>query len=818
MTSRAKTAIAPSRHVSSGRGGTQGGVSTAPRVWSLAAAVAAALQGQAIGTAWAADSAVPEMTEVTVTATRRTERVQDIPYSISAVSGEKLAENNIADVARLTQSVPGLVSFDSGAGGNDNRALTIRGLNSGGLNTNQTVAPVATYVNDTPVFLNLRLKDIERVEVLRGPQGTLYGSGALGGAVRFIQHAPDLRDTTVEVSAGASSTAHSHGANDEFDLILNLPVVDDVFALRLNANYGHDAGYIDQPGLYVRDASGVPVPQNPANLVTSPALMTARVGTNDNTYKSARIAALWKASESVKVDLNVYHQTGDAGNTQTISPFQQGWNQLASGHLIPENLTDKVDLQSLEITVDMGFASLTSTTSHFKHENTSQGDYTTLYELFGFYPAYYGANPRALYLAQQTLDDTGTVEELRLTSKSPGPWQWVVGAYFNKESTDVVHHEYAPGYQAYYNACSVVTPPLSTCGIGTQYGVYDQIAGIPIVLDESYVGDSFAKFTDRALYGELTYHLTDAWQITGGLRAFSQDYSQTNQTGLMFDGPDFVAAGSRATSDKHALYKLNTSYKLTPDAMIYATYAQGFRRGGVNALPASTLAGGVTDPRFFTLKPDYAYNSEIGIKGSIAKRFQYSLSAYSIDWKDIQSGLYLTALSIISTANIGDGYSRGVEFEFSGRLTNRLNLQFGYAYNDSKLQTASFQALNATVPSVAGGRLPNSPTETASLSLDYRFATGGNWEIDPAVSAYYRGPMVTATTANRFPLGGFTTATASVGIDHGPWHGLLYVNNLTNKLGLNSAPNTDTWGQGAAALVNQPRTAGFMLTYRFGKQ
>jgi len=784
------------------------------RLWSLAAAIAAVLQGPAAQVAAAADVS-NDIAEVTVTATRRTERLQDVPYSLSAVSGDKLMENNITDVARLTQAVPGVVSFDSGAGGNDNRSLTIRGLNSGGLNTNQTVAPVATYVNDTPLFLNLRLKDIERVEVLRGPQGTLYGSGALGGAVRFIQHSPDLHETSAEISVGGSTTSHAQGANDEFDLVLNLPVIDNVLALRLNADYSHDAGYIDMPNAYVLDRNGVPVLQNPGDVVGSPAVTTARRGTNDNTYKSARLAALWQPAEGVKVDLNVYHQSGDAGNSQTITPYLTGPATLASGHYIPETLHDKADLQSLEVTVDLGFASLTSTTSHFQHDNETVGDYTTLYELFPFYAAYYGGNPRALYLARQTLSDTGTVEELRLTSKTPGPWDWVVGAYFNKESTDVVHHEFAPGYQAYFDACSAVSPPLATCGIGTQVGLYQQIDGIPIVLDQSYTGDSYAKFTDRALYGELTYHLTDRWQATGGIRAFSQNYSQTNLSGLLFDGPDFIAADSRATADRHALYKFNTSYKLTPDTLLYATYAQGFRRGGVNALPASTLAGGVTDPRFFTLKPDYAYNTEVGIKGSIDKRFQYSLSAYNIDWKDIQSGLYLTVLSIISTANIGDGYSRGLEAEFSGRLTSNLNVQASYAYNDSKLQTASFQAMSATVPTVPGGRLPNSPSQTASLSLDYRYALGPEWELDPGLSGYYRGPMVTATTANRFPVGGFATLNATFGINHGAWRGLVYVNNLTNKLGMNSGANTDTWGQGAAALVNQPRTAGVLLTYRY---
>jgi iron complex outermembrane receptor protein len=794
------------------------------RPWPLAAAIAAVLYGTvpaaaaAAAAATAADADAQEIGEITVTASRRTERVQDIPYSISAVSGDKLAENNITDIARLTQSVPGLVSFDAGAGGNDNRALTIRGLNSGGLNTNQTVAPVAVYVNDTPVFLNLRLKDIDRVEVLRGPQGTLYGSGALGGAVRFIQHSPDLRDFDVQATAGGSSTEHASGLNDELDLVVNLPIISDVFGLRFNIDYSHDAGYIAQPNLYVLDSSGAPVPKDPTNLITSPAQMTSRRGTNDNTYKSARIAALWKPADNVKVDLNIYHQASEAGNSQTTTPLLTGWDSLESAHYIAEALTDRVDLQSLELTVDAGFASITSTTSHFHHENVSTGDYTTLYQLFSFYTPYYGANPRPLYLARQTYDDTGTVEELRMISQWSGPVQLVAGVYFNKDATNVIHHEFAPGYQAFYNACEPVHGPGNICGIGTQVGIYEQVFGIPIVTDESYVGDSEANFTDRAVYGEVTWHITSAWQATGGIRAFSQSYSQTNQTGLMFDGPLFASVNSRSISDKHALYKANTSYKITEDMMVYATYAQGFRRGGVNALPASTLAGGVTDPRFFTLKPDYAYNSEVGIKGSIAKRYQYSLSAYNIDWKNIQSGLYLTPLSIISTANIGDGYSRGVELEFSGRLVGQLYGQIGYAYDETKLKTASFQALNATVATVPGGSLPNAPKETLSASLDYKVPVGGDWVLDPTASLYYRGPMNTATTANRFPVGGFATATVSMSVDHGHWHGLLYINNATNKLGFNSAPNTDTWGQGAAVLVNQPRTAGVMLTYKLAEK
>jgi outer membrane receptor protein involved in Fe transport len=788
---------------------------------SLAAAVALVLQ---VAPAVAADDVFDE---ITVTATRRAEHVQDIPYSISAISGEKLAEAGIADIASMTRGVAGITSFDSGAGGNDNRAITIRGLNSGGLNTNQTVAPVATYVNETPLFLNLRLKDIDRVEVLRGPQGTLYGSGSLGGTVRFIQHQPELSNFDLQASVGSSSTTHASGLNSDADLVVNLPVIKDVFAIRLNASYAKDQGFIDAPNLYQLDGTGTPVPQNPSDLINSPAVLAPRTGTNVNEYKSGRIAAFWKLSPGWQASVNVFHQQATSGDSQTVTPLAYATESLQTNRLVPETLSDRVDLQSLEIEGDVGFARFSSATSHFRHTDSTILDYTSEYETFPFYTPYYGANPRPLYAPHQGLDDTGTVQEFRLTSQGTTAYEWVAGLFLENEHTDTTDHEFGAGYQKFFDACAPVygatdlstsPPTITRCGLGTFWGVTSSVAGIPIVYDQTYIGDSHSDFKDRALFGEFTWHVSKAWQVTTGVRAFTQSFEQSQQSALLFDGPDFASNASRSISDRHVLYKLNTSYKLDGGTMLYATYSQGYRRGGVNALPASTVAGGPTNPILYTLKPDFAYNTEFGVKGSVARFVEYSASVYSINWKDVQSGLYLTPISIISTANLGKAYSRGLELELTAHLAPGLTSQVAYSYDATKLTEISEQAALATVPSVPGGSLPGAPKNTFFGRLEYRSPVADGWDATWDLDAYYRGPMLTATTANRFPLPGYTTADASVSIGHGAYHLLVYARNLTNKIALNSGANSDIYGAGASALVTRPRTVGIALSYALGQR
>jgi outer membrane receptor protein involved in Fe transport len=232
---------------------------------SLTAAVLTALYGSP---APADDNALQE---ITVTATRRAVSAQDLPISITAVTGAALEQSGIDDIAGLAHSMAGVNFTDKGPfGGVNGATLIIRGLNSeatGGQVALATpiVPPVATYVDDTPLFVNLRLTDIDHVEILRGPQGTLYGSGSLGGTIRFVQNAPDPSGFDAKAEAGLSDTAHTHATNQDVKGMLNLPITD-TLAVRLNASWTDEAGFINQPDLYVLDSSGVPVGTQPGNV------------------------------------------------------------------------------------------------------------------------------------------------------------------------------------------------------------------------------------------------------------------------------------------------------------------------------------------------------------------------------------------------------------------------------------------------------------------------------------------------------------------------------------------------------------------------
>ena len=386
-------------------------------VTTLSAAVLTALYG----TSHAADEGALE--EVVVTATRRAVSAQDLPISITAVSGATLDAAGITDISGLAHSMAGVNVTDKGPfGGVNGATLIIRGLNSeatGGQVALATpiVPPVATYVDDTALFVNLRLDDLDHVEILRGPQGTLYGSGSLGGTIKFVQNAPDPAAFDAKVEAGMSKTDHTHATNQDVSGMLNLPL-SDTLAVRINASWTDDAGFINQPNLDVLSASGAPIAQQPGNLL-SPAETYSRDGTNSYGYRTARVAALWKPSDEFKAELSYHYQVSTANGFPYAAP-EYGLKNLTSADLTQASTYDKVDLFSLTLEGDLGFATLTSNSSYAHHDNQSSSDLSHLYGSFSFYPAYYGANPRLLVTGHDELDDKPWAEELRLASKAGG--------------------------------------------------------------------------------------------------------------------------------------------------------------------------------------------------------------------------------------------------------------------------------------------------------------------------------------------------------------------------------------------------------------
>ena len=706
---------------------------------SVTAAVFTALYGTRTGAA--PDPAPTEdfgLQEVVVTATRRAVSAQDLPISITAVTGAELDRAGIVDIAGLAHAMAGVNYTDKGPFGGVNGAnLIIRGLNSettAGLPAaaSPVVPPVATYVDDTPLFVNLRLQDLDRVEILRGPQGTLYGSGSLGGTIRFVQNAPDPTAFDARVEAGVSDTAHTHTPNEDVSGMLNLPVTD-TFAVRMNAGWTYDAGFINQPNLYALDSSGAPIAAQPGNLFSPPEIY-AKKGTNSYDYRSARIAALWKPSEVFHAQLSYYYQlstadgfpyasTSTAAYNKPISPLLQpsgnftnpplatqlfnapvpaGVDSLSNAQNSADPTNDRVDLVALTVEYDLGFATLTSASSWAHHVNQTRADETGEYVNFPFYQSLYGQNPRTFIQGLEGLDDKPWSQELRLASQSGGMLDWVTGLFFKNQTTVIQEHDYYPGYLGFYNACAPiygqsggdgVTP--SYCGVGeTAYtpGATNTIDGIAINKDQAYIGDFETKFKDLAVFGELTAHLTSAWSVTGGTRVFKQTISQSQQTGLLFDGGALfgpvvpIANTSLSDSWRKALWKINTAYQIDKTDLIYATWSQGFRRGGVNALPASEPGEHYVTPSALTkLAPDTADNYEIGAKGTVQNRYRYSAAIYDIQWHNVQEGVDLTPLVLPASLNVGQAYSRGLELEFDALLTQHFEANLDYTYDQTKL-------------------------------------------------------------------------------------------------------------------------------------
>jgi iron complex outermembrane recepter protein len=834
-------------------------------VTSVTAAVLTALYGTPSGAAPApAPTEDSGLQEIVVTASHRAVSAQDLPISITAVSGSTLEQGGIEDVAELAHTMAGVDYTDKGpfsgvAGAN----LIIRGLNSdstGWLPAAATpiVAPVATYVDDTSLFVNLRLQDLDRVEILRGPQGTLYGSGSLGGTIRFVQNAPDPSGFDAKVQMGVSDTAHTSTPNEDVSGMLNIPL-SDTWAVRINAGGSYDAGFINQPNLYVLGPSGVPVASQPGNLFSPPETY-AQDHTNDYQYRSARVAVLWKPNDEFHAQLSYYYQLDTAGGfpyvatsaaayTQPISPITQpsgsftnppqlfqlypatvpaGADRLSNADYGTDTTHDRVDLVALTAEYDLGFATLTSASSWAHHSNLSVVDETAEYMNFSFYQSFYGQNPRAFAVGNETVDDKPLSQEFRLASKTGGTFDWLAGLFYKYETTDIEENDYYLGYYDYYAKCAPiygqsagdgVTP--SYCGLGESYtpGKPNYVVGLPYNKDQAYINAFETKFQDLAAFGELTAHLTSSWSLTGGTRLFKQTISQGQQNALVFDGPGYAANESLGNEWRKALWKVNTAYQIDPTNLVYATWSQGFRRGGVNALPPTELGGGfVTPPALSKLAPDTADNYEIGAKGTIDNRLRYSTAVFDIQWHNIQEGVDLTPLVLPGALNIGNGYSRGLELELEGLVTDHLTANIDYTYDQTKLTSLSalFQVPNSSfAPAPAGGPLPGTPKNSVAVGLEYghvNFA-GGDWRY--AINAHYQSVVLPSLSETVLTVPGFTMVNTRLSYARSHWTGTLYVNNLTNNLGVTSIQDPALFGNRAQSIISQPRTVGITVAYKF---
>jgi outer membrane receptor protein involved in Fe transport len=773
-----------------------------------------------------------DIDEIVVTATRRSQSVSDIPYNISAVGAADIANSGVTDLQGLTRMIPGLVSPDLGPRASSmNGTFVIRGLNASSVNAqDQNIAAplVSTYVDETPLFANIKMIDIARVEVLRGPQGTLYGSGSMGGTVRMIHNKPDLTETEFDVNTRASETAHAANPSEAFDVIANLPVTDTI-AFRASGGYERLSGFTDALSVAVLNSVAQPVLADPADPVHSPPVFTERRGIDGSAIWYVRSAVLWKASDALEFTLSYQHQTDQSDGFSQARPGLR----YAQTLYLDQPGSFKTDLGSLDGSYDLGFATLSSSSSFTKQDGSSQYDLTGLIESLA---SFYGNYPRTLSPIDVRSNDKAFTEEVRLVSKNSGPWDWVTGAYYSERKQELRQVEPILGFASWSElpgtgrpaGCTVFNPvtcPYPTFGDVIQYyqgGIRPSQNPYP---DLNFTLDRHVKFSDVAAFDETSYRFADQWQVTGGARIFWQHYDQQlvqtlpmcgpfcSQTGT---DPSGLTADSNAKGFRSQIFKVNTSYEVAAHTLVYVTWSEGFRRGGVNALPTGNCYYCET-PALLTYKPDEARNTEVGIKGGFGAGSSYTFTLYNIDWKDPQIQSFTATGGFDFVTNGDKARSRGVEAELSLRASDTTKIELGYSYTDAQL-TASFVRGNNDLTGVSGDRLPGVSRQQGTVALDYSLPLNSDRDVHARIDASYRSDFWTSLphspTATDLP--GFALVNARAGLGFAKaWRVDAFVNNITNRLAATTVSTVPGPEHNRAEYVGRPRTAGLELHYSF---
>jgi len=803
-------------------------------------------------------NASPEVptTTIIVTATRRAESVQDIPLNITAVGGEQIEEQGLTELSDLLPFVPGINIVDRG--GRQGNPIIVRGLNLDGIGSgdgnNDGGGTVATYIGEIPLFVDLKLNDLERVEVLLGPQGTLYGAGTLGGAIRYIPRKPQFDELTVEARSELSKYSKAESASYQVGATINLGL-DDRFAIRGSLDYEDDSGFIDY--VNVVDTIGVTNPDTPDGL--------RRIEDADGEQTLAgRLAVRWEPINGLDLTATYYYQRAEIegrrvshyrsdvpgllDNTPSVGRYENAFR-------VREPNTIENDLFAIEATADLGFAELTSATGWSTFSDDGQRDQTTLlitleysYELFPSFTAF----------TREVGESERFNQELRLVSTHGGPIDWIVGAFYNKFESVGSSSEFTPNYVPYVNA-----PPLG-------FGLTDR----PDALEYFSAGRN--QLEEFAVFGEVGYELFDGFTVTLGGRYYNYDLQAVSTVDFPLFEPlsytpltlgqigelDYDPA--LAQSDDGFLFKANVSWDVTDDVLLYATISEGYRIGGVNGVgeceeyvPGSTqgacaLAPGQEydagngqvgisnrDERQFT--PDQTRNYEIGVKSTLADgTLLLNAALYYIDWIDPQLGSATVNANIPITVNGEGAESKGVELSADWRPTDRINLRANFSYIDSQL-TAPVPDLIRTISppgfgsafedGAAGDRLPGSPETQFSVFGAYALplANGDNVRFNASYSWQSDVETRTAGRGNGLTLDSYGVANAAISYEADNFIATLFADNLFDTFAETGAIGTALSNQdvfdfngdpvyvrGFSTHILPPRQIGVRLKFLFG--
>lgn len=713
--------------------------------------------------------------EIIVTATRRAQNISEVPLSITAFSQEDLTIKGVVGYEGLARETPGVVLNKPSANFNN---FTARGIATNGYGANLQ-STVAVYIDELPIstignttVLDPTLFDVERVEFLRGPQGTLFGSGSLSGAMRILTKSPDLRkfDAAAQMDFGLTG---SDSLRQRYNLMLNTPLVEDELALRMVGFYRHEEGYLDNVGTGIH---------------------------NSNTLESwgGRAILQWKPAEQMSVRLLASREDSNPRDSSLTSP--------SLGE--EKRVSDRPDLYS-------GVLTTYNATVEYQFDGAklvSSSTYSTFDQKFHVDLAGTFGGAIAFGLDANGYQDT-FVEEVRLASDPGGDWDWTIGGFYLDRRHDVDY---------FYRSTPEFLAARRITGLPDEYYQRQYVHTI------SHELAGFGELTYHVnekfwLTGGLRYGKLDAQGFTeGGYNSAYLTWALTGQSGQLAMVPIVPATGVKAKGSKPS-YKVSASYRANEAITTYASVSTGFRAPVVNAYagrPSVVNANDLIIP--YGASSDDLTNYELGLKGRwLNGKLTAHLAAYYIDWKNIQVQANRTSDSVQFATNIGAARSKGIEFEIAAVPVTGLTVGLNGSVNDAKV-TDLTDAEAAISGAVKGARL-SSPHFQGSVFAQYwfnlapeldGFATA-NWQHVGSFPSSF--PNVPGAPNRVSPTHGktdsYSNVNASFGITRGNWTGTAYVENLFDD-------HSITYIHPEAFLASRfgtmrPRTVGVRIGYEY---
>ena len=796
--------------------------------------------------------AAPAMLQpVTITATRERTTVQTTPISITAVTAAQIASRGLVSLNNLVRSVPGLAIRDTGGPGEEE--YEIRGLNSQGGNTSM----VGVYFGEIPLstamgsqlgknIMSLGLYDIRRVEVLRGPQGTLYGSSSMGGTIRVLPERPQLNTFSASTEEVLSGTASGGGINHQENGMVNIPL-GRTAAVRIVGSFADDSGWIQrrviQDGAVSVDAGPFPDVSRPSNFYTAP-LQESLNGVNTTRIDSARVELLWKPVKNLTIEPIAMYQLVKQGAPPAVdvnsSPTHPATPKILAHWEIydaPEPQTDSLSFGSLKAVYQFPTFSATFASGFWHRNFTDLQDATEQIASAIGIPVYDaaagGIGPAMNVAGAGTYEQDSTrqiSEEFRLTSTTHGPLQWVAG-YF---------------YQDLHSANNISSlAPQATPIFG---GPNVFVAEMPEVL------------VQNAFYGHISWRIYRHFVVAAGFRRYHYSLSGRSTqigafsvSGAQGNSVPYNHAASFAASGIVPSFTL--TYDIDSDHMVYLRVDKGFRLGGPDPAPIPVVAASNTNPLLAaqvanecalqakllgtttcssniflkvptTFGSDWLWSYELGEKSSFFNhRLIANLDAYLEDWNNPQMATDIAGNFLM--ANGGDARIKGLEGQLKTLLPAGFELSQNASYTDAK-----FVASSAITGFTAGMQIPDTPKLSGSVVLHWTHYLGNDLTAFSLLEEDYTGARtdlpygVTATLQNMdqvlvhmpaYNIANFRFGFRGIDHDGNRWSAALFVDNFTNNIVLLDPQPQITLQTSAFTryIVSQPLTAGIDVSYQF---